>query len=122
MTRPPSGQGGSGPYVIDIDSLAVDDFAIATLSTPLTADGAKRLVNSKFEIVFISFRADQLPSIVPRIANEKLTAFEIYLLEGSETNGRSGFTFGTEIEFFNGITPVDPRNLSFLWPVKQCND
>lgn len=121
MARPPASQGGPGPYVIDIDALSVDDFAVITLSTPLIAADTQRLLGSKFDITFISFRADQVPSITPPISHKKLTAKEIYLLEGSKTIGKAGFTFDTEVEILKGTSPVDDRNLSFLWTTRQCD-
>ena len=121
LTRSAPDSAGRSTYTITIDSLTVDDFAVVTLSAPLTRESAKKIPMDRFDMMVLSIQADQIASAMPKVAIEKSSPMALYFQEGLKTTGRLGFGFGSEIILRTKEEAPRAEDHAFLPPSKECD-
>lgn len=121
MSRVQPAQGGASTYLVNIDKLAPDDFAVVTLSAPLKKENVTPVFSRPLEMTVLSFRADQFDSKALKIDRAKLSAKELYFVEGVKTTGKPSFSFDYELEILHKDKPLLSEYITFLPPAKECN-
>ena len=120
MERRKSAQGGAQIYVLNVDSVASDDFVVLTLVSKLSQENAKQALKGDLGLNIISLRADQLNTAKLNIKRSSLGYLELYLLEGQKTTGNLGFDMNSEIRISNKSRRPTAREFAFLPPARDC--
>ena len=120
LARAAPALGGPSNYVLSIDSLPSDDFAVLTLSAPLTRENATKVLSRHLEMHVLSVRADQFHSSAPKIARKMLSARDLYLEENLKTTGRPGVSLGSEVEIVANAVKLQDKDLPLLPASSTC--
>ena len=120
MSRPTIAQNGTSPYLITIESLMADDFAVLTLSSPLSRETAPRLFATNFPITVVSLLAEQITTAKALVAVEVRHPKDLFFEEGRKTTGHPGTSVSTKVNVLNRNERPKTEDFSFLPPSKEC--